>query len=73
VAVFNRRNAAVGWLALFAGKRILKRKAKGALPALDPESKRPNRSAIALVLASVVGVATFWRRRSGDEETDSTS
>jgi hypothetical protein len=73
VAVFNRRNAVVGWLALFAGKRILKRKAKDALPALDPESKRPNRSAIALVLASAVGVVTFWRRRSGDEETDSTS
>jgi hypothetical protein len=63
----------VGWLAVLVGKRILKRKAKDALPALDPESKRPNRSAIALVLASAVGVATFWRRRSGDEETGSTS
>jgi hypothetical protein len=69
VPVFNRRNAAVGWLALFVGKRVLKRKAKQAAPALDPESKRPNKSAIALLLASVVGVATFWRRRSGDEET----
>ena len=58
---------------MVVGKRILKRKAKDALPALDPESKRPNRSAIALVLASVVGVATFWRRRSGDEDTGSTS
>jgi hypothetical protein len=58
---------------MVVGKRILKRKAKDALPALDPESKRPNRSAIALVLASAVGVATFWRRRSGDEETGSTS
>jgi hypothetical protein len=50
VAVFNRRNAAVGWLALFVGKRVLRRKAKHAV-------------------ASVVGVATFWRRRSKDEET----
>ena len=69
MAVFNRRNAAVGWLALLVGKRILKRKAKDAVPALDPESKRPNKSAIALVIASAVGLATFWRRRSGDEET----
>ena len=73
MAVFNRRNAAVGWLALLVGKRVLKRKAKQAVPALDPESKRPNKSAIALVLASAGGVVTFWRRRSGDEETDSQS
>ena len=69
MAIFNRRNAAVGWLALLVGKRVLKRKAKQAVPALDTESKRPNKSAIALLLASVVGVLTFWRRRSGDEET----
>jgi hypothetical protein len=69
VSVFSRRNAAVGWLALFVGKRILKRKAKQAIPAIDAESKRPNKSAAALLLASAVGIATFWRRRSGDEET----
>jgi hypothetical protein len=69
MAVFNRRNAAVGWLALVVGKRVLKRKAKQAVPAIDAESKRPNKSAVALVVASAVGVLTFWRRRSGDEET----
>jgi MYXO-CTERM domain-containing protein len=70
VAVFNRRNAAVGWLTLFVGKRVLKRKAKQAVPAIDTESKRPNKSAIALLVASAAGALTFWRRRSGDEETD---
>ena len=70
MAVFNRRNAAVGWLALVVGKRVLKRKAKQVVPTLDSESKRPNKSAIALLVASAVGVLTFWRRRSGDEETD---
>jgi len=70
MAVFNRRNAAVGWLALVVGKRVLKRKAKQAVPAIDAESKRPNKSAIALLVASAVGVLTFWRRRSDDEETD---
>ena len=69
MSVFNRRNAAVGWLALFVGKRVLKRKAKQAVPGLDAESKRPNKSAIALLVASAVGVLTFWKRRSGDEET----
>ena len=38
MAVFNRRNAAVGWLALVVGKRVLKRKAKQAVPAIDTES-----------------------------------
>jgi hypothetical protein len=70
MAVFNRRNAAVGWLALLVGKRIVKRKAQQAVPALDPESKRPNKSAIALAVASAVGVVTFWRRRAANEETD---
>jgi len=69
VGVFNRRNAVVGWVALFVGKRVLKRKAKQAVPTIDAESKRPNKSAVALLLASAAGGATFWRRRSGDEET----
>lgn len=73
MAVFNRRNAAVGWLTLFVGKRVLKRKAKQAVPTIDAESKRPNKSAVALLIASAAGVATFWRRRSGDEETSKES
>lgn len=30
MAVFNRRNAVVGWLALFFGKRAVRRKLKSA-------------------------------------------
>jgi hypothetical protein len=48
---------------------VLKKKAKGAVPAIDAESKKPNKSAIALVVASAVGLLTFWRKRSGDDET----
>ena len=69
MGVFNRRNAAVGWLALAVGKRVVRRKAKSAVPAIDPESKKPNKSAIALLVAGAVGLATFWRRRGEDEET----
>jgi hypothetical protein len=69
MGVFKRRNAAVGWMAWAVGKRVLKKKAKGAVPAIDAESKKPNKSAIALVAASAVGLLTFWRRHSGDDET----
>ena len=67
MGVFNRRNAAVGWVTWMVGKRVLKKKAKDAVPTIDPESKKPNKSAIALLIASAVGVATFWRKRSGDD------
>jgi hypothetical protein len=65
VSVFNRRNAAVGWVTWSIGKRVLKRKAKGAVPSIDAETKKPNKSAIALFAASAVGLLTFWRKRSG--------
>jgi len=65
VGVFNRRNAAVGWLTWSVGKRVLKRKAKGAVPAIDTGTKKPNKSAVALLAASAVGALTFWKKRSG--------
>jgi hypothetical protein len=68
VSVFNRRNAVVGWLAWGVGKRVLKRKAKDAVPSVDPETKKPNKSAIALAVAGIVGAATFWRKRSGSDD-----
>jgi len=68
VGIFNRRNAAVGWMTWMVGKRVLKRKAKGAVPNVDPETKRPNRSAIALAVAGTLGALTFWRSRSGSDD-----
>jgi len=69
VSVINRRNAVMGWLAWGVGKRVLKKKAKGAVPSVDSETKRPNKSAIALLIASAAGVLTFWRKRSGGDES----
>lgn len=66
MSVFNRRNAAVGWVTWAVGKRVLKRKAKDAVPTIDPESKKPNKSAIALLVAAAAGALTFWRKRTGD-------
>ncbi|HZT16295.1 MAG TPA: hypothetical protein VFA19_10120 [Gaiellaceae bacterium] len=72
MSVFNRRNAAVGWVTWAVGKRVLKKKAKSAVPSVDPETKRPNKSALALAVAGLVGALTFWRSRSGgDDDTSS--
>jgi hypothetical protein len=69
VGVFNRRNAAVGWLTWTVGKRVLKRKAKGAVPSIDAETKKPNKSAVALGAAGLVGALTFWKKRSGGDDS----
>jgi len=69
MGVVNRRNAVVGYLALAVGKRVLKKKAKDAVPAIDTETKKPNKSAIALLVAGSVGALTFWRKRSGGDDT----
>jgi hypothetical protein len=68
VGVFNRRNAAVGWLTWVVGKRVLKKKAKDAVPSIDSETKKPNKSAIALLIAGAAGALTFWRKRSGGDD-----
>jgi len=70
VGVFNRRNAVIGWLTWTAGKRAVKYAAKDATkdakPSLDPQTKKPNKSAIALLVAGGLGALTFWKKkRSG--------
>jgi hypothetical protein len=72
MGVFNRRNAVVGWVTWAVGKRVLKKKAKDAVPTIDTESKKPNKSAIALLLAGAVGVLTFWKKRTGGDDTPAT-
>jgi hypothetical protein len=70
MAILNRRNAVLGWLAWRAGKRIAKRKARAAVPSVDAETKRPNRAAaVVAVLAAVGGGLFFWRRRSEDHDS----
>ena len=67
MSVFNRRNAVMGWMAWTVGKRVVKRKAKDAVPAIDAETKKPNKSAIALLVAGTVGALAFWRKRAGGD------
>jgi len=69
MGIVNRRNAVLGWGVWKLGKRVAKRKARGAVPSVDPETKRPNKSAIATALAVVGGTLMFWRKkRSGSGE-----
>ena len=65
MGVFNRRNAAIGWVTWAVGKRVLKRKAKGAAPSIDPVSGKPNKSAIALAVAGVVGALGLAKKKHG--------
>ena len=68
MGIVNRRNAVLGWAVWNVGKRFAKKKAKGAVPAVDTSTKRPNASATILAaLAAAGGALMFWRKRGGDE------
>jgi hypothetical protein len=67
VGIVNRRNAVLGWGVWKIGKRVMKRKAKGAAPSV--EGGRPNRSFFAVLLAGTAGALTFWRKRRGGESS----
>ena len=72
MGIVNRRNAFLGWVAWQVGKRAAKRKARGAVPRFDSETKRPNKSATVAVLAGLggaVGSAMWFWRRQKDAET----
>ena len=67
MSIFNKRNAVTGWLTWIVAKRVLKKKAKDALPGTVEGSKRPNKGMLATVLAGVGGAIWFWRRKSTDD------
>jgi LPXTG-motif cell wall-anchored protein len=61
MGIVNKRNAVLGWLTWNFGKRFARKKAKGAVPAI--EGGRPNKPAIAAGLATLGGVLFFWRKK----------
>jgi hypothetical protein len=65
MSIFNRRNAAFGWVSWLVTKRVLRKKARAALPGTVEGSRRPNKGALATALAAVVGALWFWRRSGG--------
>jgi LPXTG-motif cell wall-anchored protein len=69
MGVLNKRNAVLGWAAWQVGKRVMKLKAREAVPGRVDDTRRPNKGAIAAGLAAIGGALFFWRRRrdSGSE------
>jgi hypothetical protein len=68
MGIMNKRNAVLGWLTWTLGKRVAKKKAKQAVPAV--EGGKPNKPAIAAGVAALFGTLLFWRkakRRGGGE------
>jgi hypothetical protein len=68
MGIMNRRNAFFGWLAWQVAKRVLRRKARAAVPTVDRDTKRPNKGAIVAFLALLAGALFFWRSWSGEDE-----
>ncbi|MBA2332799.1 MAG: hypothetical protein H0V94_08435 [Actinobacteria bacterium] len=66
MSIFNKRNAAMGWLSWIVAKRVMRKKAKDAIPGTVEGSKRPNKGAILSLFAAVGGALWFWRRKSDD-------
>lgn len=67
MAILNRRNAMLGWAAWQIAKRVMKRKARAAVPGTAEGSRRPNVSALLALAAAAVGALWFWRSRSDDD------
>jgi hypothetical protein len=64
MSIVNRRNAVIGWLTWKVGKRVARRKARGAVPTV--EGGRPNKPAIAAgAAAALAGSLVFWKARKG--------
>ena len=68
MAIFNRRNAMLGWISWVVAKRVLSKKARETVPGTVEGSRRPNKAALAAALAAVGGVLWFWRRKSSDDD-----
>jgi hypothetical protein len=67
MSIVNRRNAVIGWMTWLTAKRVLKKKAREAVPGTVEGTKRPNRGAILSAVAALGGALWFWRRKSGDD------
>jgi hypothetical protein len=67
MGIVNRRNAVMGWAVWQVGKRVAQQKAKAAVPTIDAEKKRPNKTAIAAGVAALAGLLLFWRKKGSEQ------
>ena len=68
MGIMNKRNAVLGWAVWKFGKRMAKRKAKGAVPGVSA-GRRGVAKPILAGVAALGGTVLFWRRKSGRPET----
>ena len=69
MSIVNKRNAVLGWLTWNVGKRVARKKAKAAVPAI--EGGKPNKPAVGLAasVAALGGLLLFWRKKkSGGDQ-----
>ena len=66
MAILNRRNALLGWIAWQAGKRVAKSKAKAAIPGSGGSGRPWKRLLVGL--AAATGALWFWRRRTPERQ-----
>lgn len=67
MSILNKRNAILGWSVWQVSKQVAKRKVKQAVPGRVDDTARPNKGAVAAVLAALGGALFFWRRRQRDD------
>jgi hypothetical protein len=69
MGIVNKRNAVLGWMTWNVGKRLARKKARAAVPAI--EGGKPNRPAVGMAaLAAIWGILLFWRRKKGGASED---
>jgi hypothetical protein len=68
MGIMNKRNAVLGWAVWKVGKRVVPKRAKSLVPGRAGGTSRPNKSAIALAVAGIVGALTFWRKQRGEDQ-----
>jgi hypothetical protein len=68
----NKRKAMIGWLVYTGGativKRMVKSKAKAAVPGKKAGSRRPNFAAILAGVGAAIGALLFWRSRGSSND-----
>ena len=68
----NKRKAMIGWLVYTGGttiaKRMLRSKAKAAVPGAKAGSRRPKVAAIVAGVGAAIGALLFWRSRGSSND-----
>ncbi len=65
MGIVNKRNALLGWMTWNVGKRVARKKARSAVPAMA--GGKPKKPAVGLAAgaAAVGGALLFWRKKKG--------